>query len=213
MKKQTLILMTLILIQGNLLGTNGAFEENQNNFLYNNNGDGEDFRLYNNVTRYDNYFSKYTKRNFGPAFNWHHFKAQAIAESRLKKNAKSHVGAIGLMQIMPATYEEIIKRHRYIKGSSNSPKWNIAAGISYNRSIWNLFKADRPFQDRLNFTFGAYNAGKGNIIKAQKHAKRSGINPDLWSSIEQTLPKVTGKHSKETLGYVTKIKSIKQILR
>jgi len=205
--------MTLIFIQGNLFGTNGAFGENQNNFLYNNNGDGENFRLYNNVIRYDNYFSKYTKRSFGPAFNWHHFKAQAIAESRLEKNAKSHVGAIGLMQIMPATYEEIIKRHRYIKGSSNSPKWNIAAGISYNRSIWNLFKADRPFQDRLNFTFGAYNAGKGNIIKAQKRAKRSGINPDLWSSIEKTLPKVTGKHSKETLGYVAKIKFIKQSLK
>ena len=173
---------------------------------------GEDFHRYNNVTRYDNYFSKYTKRNFGPAFNWHHFKAQAIAESGLKKNAKSHVGAIGLMQIMPTTYEEIIKRHRYIKGSGNSPRWNIAAGISYNRSIWNLFKADRPFQDRLNFTFGSYNAGKGNIIKAQKRAKRSGINPDLWSSIEQTLPEVTGRHSKETLDYVTKIKSIKQIL-
>ena len=139
MKKLTLILMTWILIQGNLFWTHGTFEENRNNILVINNGAGEDFRHYNNVTRYDNYFSKYTKRNFGPAFNWHHFKAQAIAESGLKKNAKSYVGAIGLMQIMPATYEEIIKRHRYIKGSSNSPKWNIAAGISYNRSIWNLF--------------------------------------------------------------------------
>lgn len=174
---------------------------------------GEDFQHYNNVTRYDSYFSKYTKHNFGPAFNWHHFKAQSIAESGLKKDARSHVGAVGLMQIMPATYKEILKRHRYIKGSGNNPKWNIAAGISYNRSIWNLFKADRPFQDRLDFTFGAYNAGKGNIIKAQKRAKRSGENPNLWASIEQTLPKVTGRHSKETLSYVTKIKFIKQILR
>ncbi len=174
---------------------------------------GEDFSRYNKVICYDSYFSKYTKRNFGPGFNWHHFKAQAIAESRLKENAKSHVGAIGLMQIMPTTYNEIIKRHRYIKGSGNNPKWNIAAGISYNRSIWNLFKADRSFQDRLDFTFGAYNAGKGNIIQAQKRAKRSGLHPDLWSSIKQTLPKVTGKHSKETLDYVTIINDIKQILR
>lgn len=174
---------------------------------------GEDFHRYNSVTRYDNYFSKYTKHHFGPAFDWHHFKAQAIAESRLKENAKSHVGAIGLMQIMPATYTEISKRYRYIKGNSSSPKWSIAAGIYYNRSIWNLFKAKRPFQDRLDFTFGAYNAGKGNIIKAQKHAKRLELNPDLWLSIEQTLPKVTGKHSKETLSYVKKIESIKQVLQ
>jgi membrane-bound lytic murein transglycosylase MltF len=173
----------------------------------------EDFRRYNKVTQYDGHFSKYTKRNFGPAFNWRHFKAQAIAESRLKENASSHVGAVGLMQIMPPTYKEITNRHRYIKGSSNDPQWNIAAGISYNRSIWNIFKADRPFQDRLDFTFGAYNAGKGNILKAQKLAKRSGINPNVWSSVEQTLPQVTGRHSKETLNYVTIIKTIKQILK
>jgi len=123
------------------------------------------------------------------------------------------VGAIGLMQIMPATYKEITKRNRHIKGCNNDPKWNIAAGISYNRSIWNLFKADRPFQDRLDFTFGAYNAGKGNIIQAQKRAKRSGVNPNIWSSIEQTLSQVTGRHSRETLDYVRKIKIIKQILK
>ena len=174
---------------------------------------GEEFHRYNDVTNYDRLFSKQTKRNFGPAFNWHHFKAQAIAESGLKKDAKSYVGAMGLMQIMPATYAEITKRNRHIKGSANTPKWNIAAGIYYNRSIWNLFKAKRPFQDRLDFTFGAYNAGKGNIIQAQKRANRSGLNPNLWDSIEQTLPSVTGKHSKETLGYVTKIKRIKQILK
>ncbi|NQY34190.1 MAG: transglycosylase SLT domain-containing protein [Alteromonadaceae bacterium] len=173
----------------------------------------EEFNRYNNVTRYDHYFSKYTKRNFGPAFNWHRFKAQAIAESALKKNAKSQVGAIGLMQIMPATYEEITKRHRFIKGNSNSPKWNIAAGIAYNRSIWNLFKAERPFQDRLNFTYGAYNAGKGNIIKAQKKAKSAELDPNLWRSIELTLPKITGKNSEETLTYVKKIQTIKQVLK
>jgi membrane-bound lytic murein transglycosylase MltF len=174
---------------------------------------GEDFSRYNKDTRYDHYFSKYTKRNFGPAFNWRYFKAQAIAESRLDIDAQSRVGAVGIMQIMPSTYEEITKRHRYIKGSGNSPRWNIAAGISYNRSIWNLFKADRPFQDRLDFTFGAYNAGKGNIIQAQKRAESSGLDPNLWSSIEQTLPQVTGRSSKETLDYVMKIRSIKPILK
>lgn len=173
----------------------------------------EDFQRYNRVTQYDRYFSKYTKRNFGPAFNWRHFKAQAIAESRLKTDATSHVGAVGLMQIMPATYKEITRRHRYIKGASSHPKWNIAAGISYNRSIWNIFKAERPFQDRLDFTFGAYNAGKGNIIRAQKSAQRAGLNPNVWTSIERALPQITGKHSRETLNYVTKIKTIKQQLK
>ena len=172
----------------------------------------EDFRRYNKVAEYDEHFSKYTKHYFGPAFNWRHFKAQAIAESRLRPDATSRVGAVGLMQIMPGTYKDITKRHRYIKGSSNDPQWNIAAGISYNRTLWNIFKAERPFQDRLDFTFGAYNAGRTNIIRAQKQAQRSGINPNLWKSIEQTLPGVTGRSSRETLRYVERIKTIKQDL-
>ena len=145
----------------------------------------EDFSRYNEITHYDEHFTKYTKHYFGPAFNWRHFKAQAIAESRLRKNAVSRAGAVGLMQIMPDTYKEVRKRHRYIIGSKRDPQWNIAAGISYNRSLWNIFTAERPFQDRLDFMFGAYNAGKGNIIRAQKRAKHSGLNPNLWRSIEQ----------------------------
>jgi membrane-bound lytic murein transglycosylase F len=173
----------------------------------------ENFERYNEVTQYDHYFSKYSKRNFGPNFDWRYFKAQAIAESRLKKDAQSQVGAAGIMQIMPRTYAEIVKRNRYIKGSDKNPRWNIAAGIYYNRSIWNIFKAERPFQDRLDFMFGAYNAGKGNILKAQRHTTATDLNPNLWSSIEKTLPRVTGKHSKETIGYVEKIKEVKSVLK
>ena len=58
------------------------------------------FERYNRVMKYDKYFSKYSKRYFGPNFDWFYFKAQAIAESRLKANAKSRVGALGVMQII-----------------------------------------------------------------------------------------------------------------
>ncbi|BBO84110.1 hypothetical protein DSCO28_46760 [Desulfosarcina ovata subsp. sediminis] len=46
----------------------------------------------------------------GPAFDWRHFKAQAVAESRLQAAAKSRVGAVGLMQIMPRTFAEIRRK-------------------------------------------------------------------------------------------------------
>ena len=166
------------------------------------------YSKYNQITVYDRIFSKYSKRNFGPAFNWTHFKAQAIAESGLEKNAASNVGAVGVMQIMPETYTEITKRSGYIKGSRNNPEWNIAAGIDYDRSIWNLFKAQRPFQDKLDFMFGAYNAGKGNIFQAQREADKIGLNPNRWLSMEETLLEITGRHSRETLNYVEKIKII-----
>ncbi len=171
------------------------------------------FERYNNVVKYDKYFVKYTKRYFGPAFDWRHFKAQAVAESRLKETAKSLVGALGIMQIMPKTFNEIVRKNHSVKGTRTQPRWNIAAGIYYDRQIWNTWKAKRPFQDRLNFMYGSYNAGKGNIIKAQKVAERKGLNPNLWQSIEPSLPAITGKNSHETIAYVKKINHIKGVLR
>jgi len=170
------------------------------------------FERYNRVKTFDPYFSKYTKRFFGPAFDWRHFKAQAIAESHLKVAAKSRVGAVGIMQIMPRTFQEIQKKQPIIKGTRDQPRWNIAAGIYYNRQLWNTWKADRPFQDRLNFTFGSYNAGKMNIIKAQKAAEKKGLNPNLWESVEKELPGITGKNSTETITYIKKIKKITEVL-
>ena len=170
------------------------------------------FERYNRVKKFDPYFAKYTKRYFGPAFDWRHFKAQAVAESRLQADAQSRVGAVGVMQIMPRTFEEIRKKQPAIKGTRFQPRWNIAAGIYYDRQLWNTWKAERPFRDRLNFTFGAFNAGKANIIKAQKVAAKDGLDPNRWTSIEKKLPAVTGKHSRETIGYVEKIELITEVL-
>jgi membrane-bound lytic murein transglycosylase MltF len=171
------------------------------------------YEQYNRVKKFDRYFSKYTKRFFGPGFDWRHFKAQAVAESRLKADARSHVGALGVMQIMPATFKEIRRKNPVIKGTSKQPRWNIAAGIYYDRLIWKVWKAERSFMDRLRFTFGAYNAGKTNIFRAQKIAKSEGLNPNVWLSIIETLPQVTGSRSRETIGYVRKIEKIKEVMK
>ena len=173
----------------------------------------QSFANYNRIVRYDRYFSKYSKRFFGPNFDWKYFKAQAIAESRLQARAKSPTGAVGIMQIMPQTYKEILIRNGRIKGPRTHPRWNIAAGIYYNRELWRIWKARRPFQDRINFMFGSFNAGKGNVLKAQQLAAREGLNENLWKSIIRTLPAVTGRRSKETITYVEKIHTIKQVLR
>ncbi|MEE8431484.1 MAG: transglycosylase SLT domain-containing protein [Candidatus Desulfatibia sp.] len=171
------------------------------------------FERYNRVVKYDQYFSKYSKRYFGPGFDWRYFKAQAVAESRLKAGARSKVGAVGVMQIMPATFKEITKKNPSIKGTRKQPRWNIAAGIYYDRIIWKGWKAERSFKDRISFMLGSYNAGKRNIIKAQKIAQEKGLNPNLWASIVPALPGVTGRRSKETIGYVKKIHMIKGVLK
>lgn len=171
------------------------------------------FERYNRVTKYDKYFSKYSKRYFGPAFDWLYFKAQAVAESNLYADAKSRVGAVGVMQIMPRTFKEIARKNPSIKGTRKQPRWNIAAGIYYDRMLWKAWSADRMFQDRINFMLASYNAGRGNILKAQRIAKKQGLNLKQWRSTEQMLSKVTGKRSKETIDYIRKINEIKGVLK
>lgn len=171
------------------------------------------YAKYNRIKKFDRYFSKYSKRFFGPGFDWHHFKAQAVAESGLDAAAKSGVGAVGLMQVMPRTYQEIQAKNPALKGSRLQPRWNIAAGIYYDRTLWNIWQDDRPKQDRINFMFGSYNAGKGNILKAQKVAEKRRLNPNLWQSIESALPAITGKRSRETISYIEKIEHVKGVLK
>ena len=117
------------------------------------------------------------------------------------------------MQIMPSTFADIRERHPAIKGPLDSPRWNIAAGIWYDRQNYVSWSESRPFDDRLKFMFGSYNAGRGNILQAQRKAQDQGLNANLWQSIEKELPSVTGRHSRETLTYVSRIFSIKRELR
>ena len=86
-------------------------------------------------TKYDTHFRKYAKRYFGPNVDWRWFKAQGIAESALQHKARSAVGAKGVMQIMPATFAEIRKKNPQFV-NINEPRWNIAAGIYYDRYLY-----------------------------------------------------------------------------
>ncbi len=173
-------------------------------------GSADDFSKYKKYEKYDDYFRKYTKRNFGPGFDWLYFKAQAIAESNLNPKAKSYVGAQGIMQIMPRTYDEIRTKNKLIKGAASEPKWNIAAGIWYNKKQFDFWQKGRSLDERLKFMYGSYNAGRGNLLKAQREAIDAGLNPRTWDSMYHALPEVTGKYSKETLTYVKKIFNIRE---
>jgi membrane-bound lytic murein transglycosylase F len=154
--------------------------------------------------KYDPYFRKYTKRFFGPGFDWAWFKSQAIAESNLNNEARSWVNAKGIMQLMPNTFHEIRKKKPFF-ADINEPRWNIAAGIYYDRQLYRKWAAERPFQDRLFFTFGSYNAGFQTIVRAQKVCKKKGLNENLWQSIKAVAPQVRGWRYRDTLGYVDKI--------
>jgi soluble lytic murein transglycosylase-like protein len=152
--------------------------------------------------RYDDTFRKYSKRYFGPGFDWRLFKAQGMTESNLNPDATSWVGARGLMQLMPSTYGEIRSKNPDI-GEINDPEWNIAAGIYYNRRLWRQWASEAA--DREEFMFGSYNAGRATILRAQKVAIGKSLDARVWPSIRDVAPEVPGWRHKETLNYVQRI--------
>ena len=162
--------------------------------------------------RYDPYFKKYSKRFFGPAFDWRLFKAQGMAESELNPNARSYVGARGIMQLMPSTYAAIQSARPEFK-AINDPQWNIAAGIMHDSYLWSLWQKGIDGDDRSAFMFASYNAGEGTIGRARRVASAAQLDSARWQSIEQIAPTVQRWRYRETLGYVRKIRTNYDTLR
>lgn len=153
--------------------------------------------------QYDRYFRKYTKQYFGPGFDWHWFKAQAIAESTLNPNAHSRSGARGLMQIVPRTFGEIRKSNPHYQ-RIDEPRWNVAAGIYYMRYLydrWQPLALKPPLENKLSFTFASYNAGFGGARRAMRKAKRRGRDERSWTHVAPLAPK-------ETRRYVERIRAL-----
>lgn len=158
------------------------------------------------TSRYDETFHRYSKRFFGAAFDWRWFKAQGLAESNLDSAATSYVGARGIMQLMPATYQAIRSRQSGF-GAIDDPEWNIAAGIMHDRHLWRLWERQGIDEDRFAFMFGSYNAGEGTIGRAVKMAQGKVDGMPRWGHIEGIAPTVPRWRYQETLGYVRKIEA------
>src|SRR5262245_26480686 len=154
--------------------------------------------------RYDAHFQKYTKRFFGPGYDWRLFKAQSMAESNLNANARSWVGARGLMQIMPRTLEEIRTKNPELRPVKHD-ELNIAAGIAYDRQLWELWNGNLDDAHMREFMLGSYNAGRGTLLRAQDIAESASLDGRVWPSIKLIAPKVPRWRSDETLTYVDRI--------
>jgi membrane-bound lytic murein transglycosylase MltF len=155
--------------------------------------------------KYDETFRKYSKRYFGPAFDWRLFKAQAMAESNLRTRARSQAGARGIMQLMPGTFHEIRSKNPEITGRWDHPEWNIAAGIAYSRQLWTQWVNDLVVDHVREFTLSSYNAGRVTLLRAQRIAEERRLNPKVWPSIETVAPVVPRWRSDETLSYIGRV--------
>lgn len=125
--------------------------------------------------------------------------AQGYQESRLDQQARSQVGAIGVMQLMPATGKELAV------GDIRVVEPNIHGGAKYMDQLMTRYFKDARFdeQNRSLFAFAAYNAGPGRIRQMRDLAAKRGLNPDVWfNNVEIVTAEKVGM---ETTTYVRNI--------
>jgi membrane-bound lytic murein transglycosylase F len=101
--------------------------------------------------------------------------AQVYQESRFDPNAKSWVGAVGLMQLMPRTAEYLGVEN------INDPEQNVEAGVRYLRRLYDRLDDTIRHRDRLAFALASYNVGYSHLRDARKIAAEDDLNPDVWA--------------------------------
>ena len=125
--------------------------------------------------------------------------AKGYQESRLNQNVRSRVGAIGIMQIMPATGRGLNV------GDIRQVEPNIHAGVKYSRQLMDAHLRNEPM-DELNkgfFTLASYNAGPARIRQLRREAERRGLDPNVWfGQVERIVSERIGR---ETVSYVSNI--------
>ena len=140
-------------------------------------------------------------KDYGDKYHvdWLLMAAQGYQESQLDQNVKSPVGAIGVMQIMPATGKELNV------GDISKTQPNIEGGVKYMRVMIDRYYANEPMTelDKVLFTFASYNAGPGRVAQLRKEAVKRGLDPNVWfHNVEYVAADRIGA---ETVTYVSNI--------
>lgn len=137
-----------------------------------------------------------------PHLPWTIYWGQVMQESAMKPQARSPVGALGLLQFMPATWREITAAMRLGLVDRTDVEPAIQAGAYYDAKLRRIWSSPRPENDRTGLMMASYNAGAGSLIQAQKACATAGRLPALYADIIVCLPRITGaKNAKETAGY------------
>src|SRR6516165_9246751 len=125
--------------------------------------------------------------------------AEGYQESGLNQNARSSVGAIGVMQLMPETGAEMKV------GDIHREDPNIHAGIKYFRSMMDSLYGSEPMDDlnKVLFTLAAYNCGPNRVKELRTEAAAKGLNPNIWINNVEVI--AAARIGAETVNYVSNI--------
>jgi len=145
-------------------------------------------------------FQKYSGQ-FG--FDWLIITALGYQESGLDQSVRSHVGAVGIMQVMPSTASDPNVNIPNIEEIEP----NIHAGVKYLHFLhYRYFQ--HPAVDKMNqwlFTFAAYNAGPAKVRRLRKEATEMGLDPNIWfRNVELVAAKRIGRETVQYVGNIYK---------
>ena len=118
--------------------------------------------------------------------------AMMLEESRYRADAVSWAGAIGLMQIMPATGKELarqLKIRRFRSSMLKQPEVNIRMGAKYIAYLNSLFDGDAML------VTGAYNGGPGRMRRWVESKKIA----DIDEFVEKITIRETRLHIKKVI--------------
>lgn len=132
------------------------------------------------LSPYDTIVQKYSKQY---EFDWRLMTSQMYQESHFDPNAKSWVGALGLMQVMPRTGAELKI------DNLPDPEQGVHAGIKLMAKYSKSFADDTiKEKDRIRFTLAAYNCGPGHVHDARRLAVDQKLNPNKWfGNVEKAM--------------------------
>ena len=145
------------------------------------------------LARKEQYFPMYeeTMKDYGMPVEIRHL---SIIESGLDPKIKSHMGAMGLWQFMPATGREYGMEVNPDIDDRMDPEKSTKAAAKYLKALYKMF-------GNWEVALAAYNCGPGNVRKAIRH---SGGKNTFWG-IYDYLPK-------ETRSYVPQFQAMLYIL-
>lgn len=127
--------------------------------------------------------------------------AQGYQESELDQSRRSHRGAVGIMQLLPSTAADKNVGIPDISTEEN----NIHAGARYLAFLRDRYFSDPAIsaEDRMAFSWAAYNAGPAKVRKMRRLAEKMGLDPNRWfGNVEIAAAKIVGR---ETVRYVANI--------
>ena len=140
-----------------------------------------DLAFEQSIQKYGPIIRKYSEKY---DLDWRLVLAVIRQESSFKPNARSRKGAYGLMQIMPRTQAELMRKLGVPE--ARSPYYNIKAGMYHLKSLARYFE-EAPGKDRRDLALAAYNAGLSRVRDAQEIVQYLGGDRNSWSEVREAI--------------------------